>query len=180
MNGNDNFLLEHPFAARLAKKRIYAAFTIGIGENIAVHFAATAACAMFAQNAPFEWIYYLSFAVMIAALISCALLAGFRRHWIFLAYSAALRFLPLLLLSEKNTQTGAIDEVLRNLSVAVTDCVFSPLYNIVSDKKTLCILFFGIEAAAFLWGFFLRKNAKQSRFYCEARIEMLRQDSGNN
>lgn len=135
---------------------------------------------MLSVNAPYEWLYYLSFAVMLAVSVSTALLAGFRRHWIFPAYSAVLRFLPLLLLSEKNTQTGAIDEVLRSLSVAVTDCVFSPLYNITSDKKTLCIIFFGIEAAAFLWGFYLRKNAKQSRFYCETRIEMLHGDSGNH
>lgn len=176
MNGNDNFLLTHPFAARFVKKRIRAAFAAGVGENIAVHFAAIAACAMLIQSAPYKWVYYLSLAVMFAVSISSALLAGFRRHWLFPVYSAILRFLPLLLLSEKNTQTGAIDEVLRNLSAAVTDYVFSPLY-IIADRKTLCILFFGMEAAVFLWGFFLRKSAKQSRFYCETRIEMLHKNN---
>lgn len=179
MNGIDYFFLNHPFFARLAEKRIYAAFAVGVGENIAVHFAAIVACALFSQGAPCEWLYYLSFVIMFGASITCALLAGFRQHWIFPAYSAVLRFLPLLLLGEKNTQTGAIDEILRNISTAVTDYVFFPLYDISSDKKAICVFFFGMETAIFLWGIFLRKSAKQSRFYCETRIEMLRHDSGN-
>lgn len=177
MNRSDFFFSKHPFAAGFAEKRIRAAFSTGAGENIAVHAAVTLACALLSLNAPFEWLCYLSFAVTPAVWLSSSLLAGFRRHWLFPVYSAALRFLPLLLLSEKNTQTGAFDEVLRTLCTIVSDCVFSPFYSLNLDRKTLCFFFFAAEAAVFAWGFFLRKNAKQSKLYCSVRIKLLQHSS---
>lgn len=173
----DSFISEHPLAARFAEKRICAAFATGTGENIAVHAAATIACAFLLFGAPFEWVYYLGFAIMIAVWVSTALLAGFMRQWLFPVYSAVLRFLPLLLLGGHDAHTGAVDELLTQLCSLVTDCVFVPLYPLEPDRTTLCIFFFGAEAALFLAGIFLRKNAKQSRFYCKIRIKMLQHPS---
>lgn len=177
MSRSDAFFSEHPFAAGIAEKRIRAAFSMGMGENIAVHAAAAVACALLSVSAPFEWLYYLSFAVMLAVWVSCSLLAGFRRHWIYPVYSAAVRLLPLLLLSEKNTQTGAFDELLRTLCATVSDYVFSPFYSIGFDRKTICGLVLAIELAIFVRGIFLRKSAKQSKLYCSVRIKLLQHSS---
>lgn len=177
MSRIDAFLSEHPFAASVAEKRIRAAFSMGMGENIAVHAASIAACAFLYMSRGFGWLFYLSFAVMLVVWLSSALLAGFRRHWIFPVYSAAVRLLPLLLLSDKNTQTGAFDEVLRTLCTIVTDCVFSPFCGMGFDRKTLCVFFLAIEAALFVRGIFLRKNAKRSKLYCGVRIKMLQHSS---
>lgn len=169
----DSFLAAHPLAARFAEKRIRAAFATGTGENIAVHAAATFACALLLFGAPFEWVYYLGFAVMLAVWLSAALLAGFMRQWLFPVYSAVLRFLPILLLNGRNVHTGALDELLTQLCSLVTDCIFVPLYALEPEMSTLCAIFFGIEALLFAIGFFLRKSAKRSCFYCKIRIQML-------
>lgn len=173
----DSFIAAHPIAARFAEKRIRAVFATGTGENISVHAAATFACAFLLFGAPFEWVYYLGFAVMLAVWPSAALLAGFMRQWLFPVYSAVLRFLPLLLLGGRNPHTGALDELLTQLCSLVTDCVFVPLYALEPDRTMLCAVFFGIEAALFIAGIFLRKSAKQSRFYCKIRIQMLQHPS---
>lgn len=169
-----------PFLGRLAERGLQNLFRTRTSDNAAVCAAAVFACGLFAISAePLRGLYPFAAVLMLLVWAVASVSAGFLKQWFFPFFSAAFWLLPHLLIDAAQSPTRseeftALNDVLALLGELI--CEAAPAFFL--DRLGVGRLTFSEGFAvgiAFLFavGYLARRRARDSRFYCEARLKML-------
>lgn len=169
-----------PFLERLAQRRLENLFRTKTSDNAAVCAAAAFACGLFAISAePLRGLYPFAAVGMLFVWAVVSVSAGFLKQWFFPIFSAAFWLLPHLLIDAAQSPTRseeftALNDVLALLGELI--CEAAPgffLEWLGVGRFTFSEGFLIGVAVLFTAGFLARRRARDSRFYCEARLKML-------
>ncbi|MGN0578684.1 MAG: hypothetical protein ACI4J4_08690 [Ruminiclostridium sp.] len=174
----DGFTARHKRFAGYAEKRIYLFFSTNMTANVCACCACTFGAGLIGAYGGSEWAYILAFSVMAVIWAQASLLSGFRRQWFFLFFAAAFLLLPHIFIdaADKETraaQLTALGDVLAYISRLIPEYSLALLQKAGLEGLSATGAFLG--CSAFLWaaGFYIRLNARHSRFYCKTRINQI-------
>lgn len=173
-------LSDSPFFTRIAERRLKLLFRTKTSENAALCAAAGFACGLSAIAAePLRRFYPIFLAGMLLIWAAAALSAGFLRQWFFPVFAAAFHLLPHLFIDAAQSPTRsreftALNDALALLGGLTAEAAPSLLTERFGIGRLLYSeIFLAGVAFLFLLGLFLRRRARDSRLYCEARLKML-------
>lgn len=177
---------DSPLRSRIVERRLILLFRTKTSENAALCAAASFACGLSAIAAePIRRFYPLFLVGMLLIWAAAALSAGFLRQWFFPLFAAAFHLLPHLFIDAAQSATRseeftALNDALALLGELIAEAAPSFLTERFGIGRLPCSEFFLIGIAfLFLLGFLLRRRARGSRLYCEARLKMLEFDKNN-
>lgn len=171
---------DSPLRSRIIERRLILLFRTKTSENAALCTAVSFACGLSAIAAePIRRFYPLFFGGMLLVWAAAALSAGFLRQWFFPLFAAAFHLLPHLFIDAAQSPTRseeftALNDALALLGELIAEAAPSFLTERFGIGRLTYSEFFLIGVALlFLLGFLLRRQARGSRFYCEARLKIL-------
>ena len=177
---------DSPLRSRIIERRLTLLFRTKTSENAALCAAVSFACGLSAIAAePLRRFYPLFLSGMLLVWAAAALSAGFLRQWFFPLFAAAFHLLPHLFIDAAQSQTRseeftALNDALALLGELIAKAAPSLLTGYFGIGRLPYSEFFLIGVAfLFLLGFLLRRQARGSRFYCEARLKILEYEKNN-
>lgn len=169
-----------PFLGRLAEQGLRNLFRTKTSDNAAVCAAAACACGLFAISAePLRGLYPFAAVLTLLVWAVASVSAGFLKQWFFPIFSAAFWLLPHLLIDAAHSPTRSEEfTVLNDVLALLGELICEAAPGIFLEWLGIGRLAFsegfliGV-ALLFTVGFIARRRARDSRFYCEARLKML-------
>ena len=174
----DGFAARHKRFAGYAEKRIYLFFSTNMTANVCACCACTFGAGLIGAYCCAERLYIIAFVIMAVLWAQASLLSGFRRQWFFLFFAAAFLLLPHIFIDAADNETRAaqltaLGDVLAYISRFISEYSLALLRKAGLEGLSATGAFLG--CSAFLWaaGFYIRLNARHSRFYCKTRINQI-------
>ncbi|MCM1417996.1 MAG: hypothetical protein NC202_04315 [Roseburia sp.] len=155
-------------------------FRTKTSENMAICAAATFACGLFSLSAePLGTLYPFAAVVVLLVWAVASVSAGFLKQWFFPVFSAVFLLLPHLLIDAAQSPTRsesftALNDVLALLGELIAEAAprfFLERFGV--GRLIFSEIYLGATLLLFLAGAIARRRARGSRFYCEARLNML-------
>lgn len=174
----DGFAARHKRFAKYAEKRIYLFFSTNMTANVCACCFSAFGAGLIGAYCGSEALYIIAFAVMAVLWAQASLLSGFRRQWFFLFFAAAFLLLPHLFIDAADNETRAaqltaLGDVLAYISRFISEHSLALLRKAGLDGFSAAIAFLGCSALLWTAGFYIRLNARHSRFYCKTRINQI-------
>lgn len=177
---------DSPLRSRIIERRLILLFRTKTSENAALCAAVSFACGLSAIAAePIRRFYPLFLGGMLLVWAAAALSAGFLRQWFFPLFAAAFHLLPHLFIDAAQSPTRskeftALNDALALLGELIAEAAPSLLTERLGIGRLPYSEFFLIGIAfLFLLGFLLRRQARGSRVYCEARLKILENEKND-
>ena len=174
----DGFTARHKRFAEYAGERIYLFFSTNMIANVCACCACTFGAGLIGAYSGSELLYIIAFVIMAVLWAQASLLSGFRRQWFFLFFTAAFLLLPHLFIDAADNETRAAEltalgDVLAYISRFIPGYSLALLQKAGLDSLSATFVFLG--GSVFFWvsGFYIRLNARHSRFYCKTRINQI-------